>query len=215
MYSVATTVGIYNLLLVKDAGNQVGVYYYWDGRAGNTSYTITADLRATFWPTDAPAGTGGGGTLPSVRANSRGALQATSSILPTAPPSGQISTVRWSITPGSGWGTLSGNAHILTEPFTRNGDNVIGWWFVSDVNGVEFEEVFCPLNYTVNFHLFVTGSQNVQFGVAPDGQWQTYCTRLSFITSWLTHPRLSGIGRSWNNWRWGNFNLGADYKSRG
>ena len=42
-----------------------------------------------------------------------------------------------------------------------------GWWFVSEVDGTEFEEVFLPLNMTINFNLFFTSSQYVNFGVAP------------------------------------------------
>lgn len=61
VYSANSIVGHYNVLLVKDAQNRVGVYYYWDGILGGTQYTISADLRITFWPTDAPATSSGGG----------------------------------------------------------------------------------------------------------------------------------------------------------
>ena len=61
VYSVSTLVGRYNILLVKDANNQVGVYYYWEGEAGSTQYTLTADLRVSFWPSDSGTSSGGGG----------------------------------------------------------------------------------------------------------------------------------------------------------
>ena len=68
---------------------------------------------------------------------------------------------------GHPWSANTGFAHILSEPFERPSDNVNGWWFVSEVGGTEFEEVFLPLNMTVNFNLFFTANQYVNFGVAP------------------------------------------------
>ena len=57
VYSAATEVGRYNVLMVKNTDNQVGVYQYWDGDAGATGATFNAALRMSFTPADA-AGSG-------------------------------------------------------------------------------------------------------------------------------------------------------------
>ena len=137
VYSGNTIVGTYYLLLVHNSDNAVGAYWYWDGAAGGTGATITADLRVTFTPADAPA------------RNTRGALQATSSVLPTsgltiAQP---ISTLSWVLPMGSVF-TVNGN--LLTEPLLRVADDHIGWWFVVEVNGVEYSEAFGPLNLSAD-----------------------------------------------------------------
>ena len=155
VYSVNTEVGIYNLLFVKDANNQVGVYYYWSGLAGSTSYTITANLRVTFWPTD--TGIAGG-------RNTRGTLQATSNTLPTSPPSGEIRTVRWTLPAASSMTIHSQFLNILTEPYKRAQNNQNGWWLVSEVGGVEFEEVFLGMNSKPNNQpLYFSSTQSVNF----------------------------------------------------
>ena len=52
VYSLNTLAGTYYLLLVKNATNQVGAYHYYDGAAGATGATFTAELRVTFTPSD-------------------------------------------------------------------------------------------------------------------------------------------------------------------
>ena len=61
VYSNQTVVGYYNLVITRDSSNRVGWYVYWDGEAGSTGATITANLRTAFTPSDAPAAAGGGG----------------------------------------------------------------------------------------------------------------------------------------------------------
>ncbi len=69
VYSLSTIVGYYNLYFVRNSDNQVGVYQYWDGEAGATGATLTAELRVTFTPADAPAPTSGGLSLTNVSGN--------------------------------------------------------------------------------------------------------------------------------------------------
>ena len=52
VYSLNTLAGTYYLLLVKNANNEVGAYHYYDGAAGATGATFTAELRVTFTPSD-------------------------------------------------------------------------------------------------------------------------------------------------------------------
>ena len=55
VYSANTYVGDYILLLVHNSDNEVGIYHYWNARAGGTGATITAELRISFTPTDTAA----------------------------------------------------------------------------------------------------------------------------------------------------------------
>ena len=57
IFSNETDVGTYTVLLVRNAAKQVGVYQFYDGKSGATGATITAELRVTFTPSDAPAAT--------------------------------------------------------------------------------------------------------------------------------------------------------------
>ena len=52
VFSDTTLVGVYRMLLVHNANNEVGTYHYWEGQAGSTGATITAEMRVTFTPTD-------------------------------------------------------------------------------------------------------------------------------------------------------------------
>ena len=61
VYSLNTLAGTFYVLLVRDSTNVVGIYRYWDGAAGATGATFTAELRSSFTPSDAAAATGGGG----------------------------------------------------------------------------------------------------------------------------------------------------------
>ena len=63
VFSNQTDVGTYRFLLVRDANNVVSTYHYWDGQAGGTGATLTAEARITFTPTDAPTGNTGGGLV--------------------------------------------------------------------------------------------------------------------------------------------------------
>ena len=55
VYSNLTEVGTYRFLMVRNANNEVATYHYWEGKAGATGATITAEARITFTPTDAAA----------------------------------------------------------------------------------------------------------------------------------------------------------------
>ena len=56
LYSAATTLGTYYMRLAHNSDNQVGIAYNYVGQSGGTSARLTAELRVTFTPTDAPAG---------------------------------------------------------------------------------------------------------------------------------------------------------------
>ena len=136
VYSANTIVGHYNIMLTHNANNEVGYHVYWDGEAGATGATLTAELRVTFTPSDAS-------TIPAK--NSRGALQATSSILPTTGlVNGRvISGVSWTLPMGSG---LTVDGVTLTEAAMRVVPGQIGWWVVVEVNGVETYETLDAMN---------------------------------------------------------------------
>ena len=130
VYSVSTLVGRYKVLLVKNASNEVGVYYFWDGSAGGTGATLTAELRIDFWPTDAVV----------LNNNSRGRLLATSSALSIAAGN------RNSDIPGVTW-TLASNSGLTTSDTTITipqlpASNQLGYWFYTEVGGTEMAAAF-------------------------------------------------------------------------
>ena len=133
VYSGSTIVGHYNILLVRNAANQVGAYWHWDGQAGGTGATLTAELRMTFTPSDAPAA--------APAPNARGRLLATSSTLPTTPGTrnSDIPAVTWTLEATSG---LTTSGIILTIPPLPIADNQIGYWFYSEVGGTETAGAF-------------------------------------------------------------------------
>ena len=77
VYSGSTIVGHYNIILVHNSDNAVGFHVYWDGQAGATGATFTAELRVTFTPSDAPAAYGGS-TLLATLTNQRSGQNSTS-----------------------------------------------------------------------------------------------------------------------------------------
>ena len=60
VYSGATIVGHYTIIMVHDSNNNVGYHVFWDGQAGSTGATFNAELRVSFTPSDAASGGGGG-----------------------------------------------------------------------------------------------------------------------------------------------------------
>ena len=66
LYSANTILGTYFMRLAHNSDNQVGVAYNYVGMAGGTGATLTAELRVTFTPSDAPAASApsGGGASP-------------------------------------------------------------------------------------------------------------------------------------------------------
>ena len=130
VYSGSTIVGHYNIILVKNASNEVGAYWYWDGQAGATGATLTAELRVTFTPSDAAAAV----------ANTRGRLLATSTIFPTAQQGANVeyTDTRWTLEVNSGLTTTN---QRLFEPKMRIQSNQIGYWFVLEVDGTEVVEL--------------------------------------------------------------------------
>ena len=143
VYSGSTIAGTYSLLLVHNSSNHVGAYWFWEGEAGGTGATITAELRITFTPSDAP-------TAP-VK-NTRGALQATSSTLPTALQNNVRIPVSWTLAPGSYFTVNTADTetdargHRLLEPRLKPTANQIGYWIVSEVGGVEHSEMLFAFN---------------------------------------------------------------------
>ena len=155
VYSLNTLVGTYYILLVKNANNQVGYYYYWDGQSGATGADITAELRITFTPQDQAY----------QQRTSRGALQATSSILPVSglTSGNPIAGVSWTIPSGSGMAVSSGNSTQIVEPELKVTPTQIGWWIVSEVDGTEYSETFEPLNQWWRGVLEVSATQAIYF----------------------------------------------------
>ena len=153
VYSINTIVGYYNIILVHNDSNQVGYHVYWDGENGATGATFTAELRVTFTPSDTV-------TIPAK--NSRGALQATSSILPTTGlvNGQQITGVTWTLASGS---SMTANGTLLAEPPMRVSNNHYGWWIVSEVNGVEYSETLEPLNQWWRGTLQISNNQTIFF----------------------------------------------------
>ena len=60
LYSANTILGTYYMRLGHNANNEVGIAYNYVGMSGGSPATLTAELRVTFTPTDAPAASGGG-----------------------------------------------------------------------------------------------------------------------------------------------------------
>ena len=143
--------------LIHNASDEAGIYYEWVGQAGGTGATLNAELRATFTPTDSP-------TSPNAVKDVRGALQATSSALPTA-FSGTVVPI--GSPPPFTWTLASGSALTLDEgspkpPLMRPASNVIGWWFVLLVNGVEYSEILLPFQWMHNYRM------EMQYGAGRD-----------------------------------------------
>lgn len=124
VYSAATTVGTYYLLLVRDAQGAVGTYRHWDGEAGATGATITAELRMSWSPTDAPAAAAPGLDAAGVRAQVQAQLAAGTGITLTPAGAGASRTLTVAATaataasealltpsaPRAAWGGLGSSA---------------------------------------------------------------------------------------------------------
>ena len=50
------------MALIHNANNEVGVWTWYEGQAGATGFTIYAELRVAFTPSDAPTSSSGGST---------------------------------------------------------------------------------------------------------------------------------------------------------
>ena len=132
VYSGSTIAGTYSLLLVHNSSNHVGAYWFWEGEAGSTGATITAELRITFTPSDAPAA--------SATRNRRAELWATSSTLPTGPHGANAKVpVTWTLAPNSPLSIQNSN---LKFPALRTGiaTKCDGYWFVCEIGGSEVYE---------------------------------------------------------------------------
>ena len=55
VYSGATIAGHYRLSVVHNANNEVGVWTWYEGEAGATGFTVYAELRVSFTPSDTQA----------------------------------------------------------------------------------------------------------------------------------------------------------------
>ena len=139
VYSLSIPVGYYNLYLVRNSDNQVGVYQYWEGASGATGADLTAKLRVTFTPSDLQVST--------ANVDSRGPLQATSGILPTAATNDEV-TMNWTLAPSSF--LTFGAGGRLREPLKRGTPSQIGWWIVTEVGGVEIQETLLTLEVIRN-----------------------------------------------------------------
>ena len=54
VYSGPTLAGHIRYTLTHNANNEVGIYYFYEGLAGSVGFTVTAELRVSFTPSDAP-----------------------------------------------------------------------------------------------------------------------------------------------------------------
>ena len=129
VYSLNTLAGTYYLLLVKNATNQVGAYHYYDGAAGATGATFTAELRVTFTPSDTPAATNG----------FRKELWAVTGALPTSGLSGSdiinVGSSQFTFPTGSPL-SLAGNNIAVRLPYVPPA-NTLGIWVYMETDGVE------------------------------------------------------------------------------
>ena len=168
VYSANTTAGTYYLLLVHNSNNEVGAYYHWDGQAGATGATITAELRVTFTPSDAPAAT------PTVR-NNRGALQAQTGNLPSSIPQANLTSAQLGWTLATGASITLTSAGFPKPPYLRPAPNVIGWWFVFKRGGVEFSESIQPFaeqaGYRFEVHTGGSRDHSLLISYVFDGSW--------------------------------------------
>ncbi len=166
VYSLSTIVGYYNLYLVRNSDNQVGVYQYWDGEAGATGATLTAELRATFTPADAPAPSSG---------SLQGTLWATSSAFPATghatPP--HPFNITWTIPAGSPFGVIQDTQtltnSILTVPQVPPNDRCFGLWIVVELNGAVVQKKLWTWGLQAgsnnNEHSFLVGPGNDQAAI--------------------------------------------------
>ena len=165
VYSLSTPVGYYNLYLVRNSDNQVGIYQYWDGAAGATGADLTAELQVTFTPSDLPA--------PVVSRNSRGRLLGTSGTFPTAVQAGNTRyNVTFTLESDSG---LTLNDNRPREAFKRLADTQMGYWFVVEVNGVEFSETWVAhdiLSTGLERLLWASTAESIKLRQWNDGTWQ-------------------------------------------
>jgi len=167
VYSLSTIVGYYNLYLVRNSDNQVGVYQYWDGEAGATGATLTAELQVMFTPSDLPASV--------VSRNSRGRLLGTSGTFPTAV---QAANARYNVpfTAEDGSGiTIHDNKP--REPFMRLANNHMGFWFVVEVGGTEIYEGWVPhAVFSTGLEILLQansqGNMNIKLRQFGNGDWQ-------------------------------------------
>lgn len=173
VYSGSTIAGTYSLLLVHNSSNHVGAYWFWEGEAGGTSATITAELRVTFTPSDTPQDI-------QISNNRRASLWATSSALPTSTfNANQEINVTWTLAAGSPL-TLSGSR--LRWPHVRPAQikNCMGYWFVLEKAGVEVYETLENWERRDDTSLFWSpnsrGANRGFFRVGDDGVGYLYNT---------------------------------------
>ena len=169
VYSLNTIVGYYGLAIVRNSGNDIGYYPFWDAEQGGTGATITASLRISFTPADEQR-------LVIPLGNSRGRLLATSTALPTASQNTNVEYVslRWTLEANSG---LTARNQRLFEPKLRIQNDQIGYWFVVEIGGVEFIEFLINHNPSQsNLETFVSvndlGSQSFRILQGGGGSWQ-------------------------------------------
>ena len=119
------------------------------------------------WPkAKLPSDTAYQADIPAVNVDSRGPLQATSSILPTAAVAENVEVpVSWTLAPSSFF-TLS-NSGRLREPLKRGTPSQIGWWIVTEVGGVEIQETLFTLEIIRNVEqTTIQFSTNLSLGEA-------------------------------------------------
>ena len=109
-------------------------------------------------------------------ANSRGALQATSSTLPTSGiTNGQpIPGVTWTLEANTNITQVTADATRIREPKLRSNENQTGWWFVAEINGVETFETYETLNDSSTTTIQFDPNSNVKLNIAEQNTntWQ-------------------------------------------
>ena len=171
VYSLSAPVGYYNLYLVRNSDNQVGIYQYWEGASGATGATLTPELRVTFTPSDLqqiniPVG------------NSRGKLLATTNTLQTGTAADNTSIPGVVFTLEANSGITRPNHSTLQMPRKRIADNHIGFWWVVEVGGVLISErlVIQGVNHReVDHELFTSATTDQWIELR---QWNNGATQL-------------------------------------
>ena len=159
VYSGNTIVGHYRMLLVRNTNNQVGLYHWWEGQAGSTGATISAEARVSFTSSDSPI---------TNRAKAESAIIAKSSVLPTAvQAAGTVIAANWLVQSlGTSWGYSArgtGNRELRVPNTT---DFKMGLFFRSMIGNAIRHVIFLPFGAggsfgptgaTVEKYLFFSG----------------------------------------------------------
>ena len=188
VYSGSTIIGHYKVLLIRNTGtNQAGLWYYFDGIAGATGATISAEARVLFTPSDVPAST----NIPNVSLRSpRRAVGALATGVTTA-----LSAIRttWTLDTGaagrgfalrSSAGPIPQRPQLVVPRIATALNN--GFWAISKIGAVEKNSIFLPWgpgvlsakNFSATFDLEMESPLFFQFSTEGSVIWCTLVYRI-------------------------------------